>query len=418
MNEKEEQINPEPLTENIESPVKMPDALIQSGEMKLQEITQELDDLGIPEDIIQVQEEKEQEYNTKVSAIEEELGSLSEETKQTLRENIIDNSVEMSRENKQRFNELLEDKATLNVAGLFDETEKEASERLFKLKEIMGIEDYQISLEILKNNQDLFNIKGKLLHATNSFALEDIAENGVLSGGLRQKGPSFSNGGSESALTFNLIWEDLKTRKGSSLEDNPKKINSDKYFSKKDEFVATKIQELKENSLDEKDFERKKQELTKEADQYYKESWDVYKSEEEFDKDLSDKLYESNSEWEKQKLSKEEIETRKNEILKRAEIFKKQLCHRPSEAEINDMCPVTLIVNQEDLPEIHQDELSDLQKTFEVRPGGEVDFNKVSTIFVPFDKINEIRENLKDNYPNIMIRPSEELEIIRVLEKV
>ncbi len=311
MNEKEEQINPEPLTENIESPVKMPDALIQSGEMKLQEITQELDDLGIPEDIIQVQEEKEQEYNVKVSAIEEELGSLSEETKQTLRENIIDNSVEMSRENKQRFNELLEDKATLNVAGLFDETEKEASERLFKLKEIMGIEDYQISLEILKNNQDLFNIKGKLLHATNSFALEDIAENGVLSGGLWQKGPSFSNGDSESALTFNLIWEDLKTQKGLSLEDNPKKINSDKYFSKKDEFVATKIQELKENSLDEKDFERKKQELTKEADQYYKESWDVYKSEEEFDKDLSDKLYESNSEWEKQKLSKEEIETRK-----------------------------------------------------------------------------------------------------------
>jgi len=362
-----------------------------------------------------VKQRGEQELKESVEKIEKDLGgALGEESLEMMRSKLVDAPADQAELTNEKRNELLEKRAVLQISKLFEEDERAAEERLGRLKEIMDKNDYKTTLEILKTVKDLYETKGKFLHATNSLAQESIMESGKLSGGLWQEGPSFGNGNSDLALTFNLIWEDLKIKGGLAPEKNPKKINSDKYFNKKEGYLNIFLDKLRTESADEEEFEAEKAELLAHAEKNYHEWWDIYKSEDQFDEEFNDKLYGTLiPQWQAEGVPVTEIDRRRDELIKRSEIFKKQYCEKPAEEELENMYQVTLMIKQEDLP-VNQDELSDWQKTFEVRPKGEVDFNKFSTIFVPKDKMEEQREKT----PDVEIRPTEELEIIRMLGKV
>lgn len=396
----------------------------QKRDTRIQQIDQELAEFSVKaqteDEINAIQAERDQEYQNKILELETSLGqSLSEETKTQIHQNMVGCGIEAAKKDNERLDKLLQQRAVLQTMELFGESEEEAAKRWDNFKEGIEDEDYKTSLRLLRKNRDLFNAKGKLLHATNSFALNNTLEDGKLSGGLWQQGPSFAIGGTELALSFILTWEDLKIKQGTDLRYNPKKINSDKYFNKKNDVINGFAEVYSGGDP------KKKQQFIAKAEPMYKEQWDVYVTEEKFDKNLKDKLYGGLQEqWRSEGKSESEITTRTEKFLKRAELFRKQICNRPSEDQIDKMFPITLAFKQDNVPEIHhQGELTDVQKIFEVRADEEVNIERVSTIFAPLNNMKEIEALLEKKYPdpetrpNYQIRPSEELEILRMLQK-
>ncbi len=349
-----------------------------------------------------------------------ELGDLplSEENRKALHEKMAREAIDLAHEENKKYDELLEKRATSQVACLFGEDEKSAAERLGRLKEMMGENDYATALNILKSHGELFNRRGKLLHATNSYVVKNMRDMGKLSGGLWQRGVSFSDGDAPIALSFNLLWEDIKTKGGLDPAMNKKKINGDKYRfeSKKDDFVGHILEVERERLSDDDEYNKVKAELLSNVKRQYREDWGRYITVEEFRRQLKDKLYGDLVEkWKRDGLDPAEIKMKERAFLKRAALFKKIMTTPPNEAEQEAMYGVTMAFDKHKLEEQLKDELTPGQSTFEVRSNGEVDFDKIETIFVPASEMNNARDMVKNK--KIEIRPSEELEIIRLLEE-
>ncbi len=372
-----------------------------------------------PEQIAAVQAERERQYRSAVDQITEQLGDkVSPESFGMVRQKMVDESMDAARRDNERFDELRETRAALQISEAFGESQEAASARLEKLKGIMDRKDLAIMLDTMEQNPDLFSPEGKFLHATNTLAIDNILETGKLSGGLWQKGPSLTDGNSETALTFDLVWEDLKTSGGLDPARNPKRLNSGKYFDKKKDFLDFQIKALRANTPDDGAFAAKRDRLLADADKYYRESWQVSVTEQKFDEDLKSKLYgQLLPQWKKDGLSPQEIGDRTKEVLQRAEIFRKQFTAVPSPEAVDDMYPMTLVLDQAAVDLGDQSEVSELQSTFEVRPDGEVGLEKVGVIFVPAAKIQDARRRFGSRYPAIKIRSSEELEAVRLLKK-
>jgi len=151
-----------------------------------------------PEEIQAIQKERDEEYNKELSKLEGI--DITEETKKEIYNNMVNSVIDQVKNENQQYNELLEKRACIQISELFNEDEKSAEERLEKLKNKVGEKDYKTTLSILKSTDKLFDRKGELLHATNSFAIENMQELNSISGGLWQKGASFTDGDSEIAL--------------------------------------------------------------------------------------------------------------------------------------------------------------------------------------------------------------------------
>lgn len=369
-----------------------------------------------PEEIQSIQEEREREYENEISKLDGI--NITEETKKEIYNNMVNDVVEQATKENQEYDELLEKRASLQVSKLFNEDKESAVERLDLLRDKIGEKDYKIVLDLLKSNNELFDRKDHLLHATNSFALKNMRDLNKVSGGLWQKGASFTDGGSDIALSFNLMWEDLKTNGGSNPETNIKKINGNKYGNpdeKKDDFVNYLLRknEAKLETNEEREEERKKMDSA--VSKFYKENWDIYKDSETFEKEFNDKLYgELIPQWKEEGKDEEDIEELKEEFIERGETFKKISTNRPPEDEIENMFGATLAINKNKI-DANKEELHSGQAEFEVRSKGEVDFDNVDIIFVPMEKMDQAKELIGDK--NIEIRASEELETIRMLEK-
>jgi len=408
---------------NIEQVGSEPGTESRTTARAIDSIDQQLDDIRkqakTPEQQADIQAQREQQYQSTVDQIRQQLGdSVSPGSFDLVRQKLVDEHMDAARRDNEKFDELRETRAALQISEAFGESQEAAAARLEKLKGLMDKEDLATMLETMEQNPDLFSPEGKFLHATNTLAIDNILETGKLSGGLWQKGPSLTNGNSETGLTFNLVWEDLKTQGGLDPEKNPKKLNSGKYFDKKNDFIDYQVKMLREKTPDDVAFAAKKDKLLADADKYYRESWRVNVSEQKFNDDLNSKLYgQLLPQWKKEGLSETDIADRTQEILRRAEVFRKQFTTEPAQDAIDSMYPMTLVMDQAAIPLGNQGEVSELQSTFEVRPDGEVGLDTVKTIFVPAAKIEDARRRFGPKYPGIKIRSSEELEVIRLLKK-
>lgn len=399
----------------------------QSNSTTADKFTQEIDKIdkeletfndsaGTPEEIQALQKAREGEYEKEMANLEGI--QISEESKKEIYSKMVDSAISQAAQENEKYDELLEKRASAQVANLFKEDESGAMKRLEGLKNTIGEKDYKIALNILKSSQELFDRNGQLLHATNSFALKNMQDLGKISGGLWQKGASFTDGRSDVALSFNLMWEDLKTKGGINPETNLKKINGAKYGgaeAKKDDFVDFLVEKNKSKTAGEAEQEEYRKKITTEADKQYHENWDIYKDNQTFDQEFNGKLYGILiPEWQKAGKNDTEIDVLKNEFIERGKIYKEIITNRPDEKEIEQMFGVTMTMNKDKISS-NKDELTSGQSEFEVRSIGEVDFDNVEKIFVPQAKIKAARELIKNQ--NIEIKASEELEIIRMLEK-
>jgi len=260
------------------------------------------------------------------------------------------------------------------------EKESNYDEFLKKAEETLTPEDFTYLRQFLektgKEGRGLFIQEGKFLHTTNDFNFEEIVSSGNIRTKSKQegiygtRGASFTDGNFEKAICFQSIFDDQNTRS----ED--KRFNSEKYTDKVDEFLH-----------------------------YF---WDDESRREEL------KIY----------LSKigggKKIETF-DDAKAVAESFKFKAKPKEisdDEERLSRLYGVTIVFNKDKLPDITQEGTEGIQRYFEHRSYREegVPISEASTIFVPEVKIDDVRKQLNDKgLSHIEIRPSEELEVIRLM---
>jgi hypothetical protein len=226
-------------------------------------------------------------------------------------------------------------------------------------------EDY-LSCQKILSQADFFEPKGRAMHTTNDFYFFKILKSGRIAtdndrGMYHSKGAFFTNGNFPEAITFQLIFEDQNTY------DFCKKLDSQKYSDKVSVFV--------------------------------KYLWDNKREE------IKHRL---------EKISSKQVETFE-EVLEIAESFRFKA--RPQEIEKNlealsKLYAVTIVYEQDKLQDARATGSFELQS---LREGG-VPISEASIIFVPEVKISTIKKALKKyQLEHIDVRPSEELELIRII---
>ncbi|MCD4762089.1 hypothetical protein K8R32_03985 [bacterium] len=292
-------------------------------------------------------------------------------------------------------------------------------EKLEEISKILKPADFKLFEKILGNKEgnteNLFDPKGKVIHASNSKALDIMSDSDIntISGGTRQLGPSFSDGDHDIAITFNLVWEKLKTPGG--LDKTHKKIDLDEYskfVSKYDEFVNWAIDRIKNEYGEGEKFEYEKNKLLEKAKEHYEDKSNLHDSEEQYKEELNGMAYEVLKKgWLKEGFSKEEVDAKVEKYINDQNRFKDRLENRPKNEQI---FPVTLAFEKEDLPELVPE---GGEREFEVRTEEEIKFDSASTIFVPEKYLNEqVIKKISQDYPGINIKTEEELEFIRMIK--
>jgi hypothetical protein len=243
---------------------------------------------------------------------------------------------------------------------------------LEKASETLSRDDFLYFEKTLEKGE-LFNPEGRVMHTTNDYNFEKILSTGSIRTDGKQegiygtKGASFTDGDFEMALTFQTVFDDQNTW------SPDKKFNSQRYSDKVRDFVGH--------------FWDKKQEETKQ-----------YLSKIGGGKNIST------------------IE----DAVKIAESFKfkakpKEIADDPE--RLSKLFGVTIVYDKEKLPDLTTEGTEGLQKDFELksyRDGG-IPIKDASIVFVPEARMDEIGSLLKKNgLENIKIRPSEELEVIRM----
>ena len=332
-------------------------------EERLMLINQELDAFGTqtsqPEEIQQIQEQREQEYQAKVAELEQGLGTqLGDESKDLIHENMVDSAIEQARKDNERFDNL---------------------QRLKKAAETLLPEDFLYFEHILGNKEgnteNLFDVVGKAMHTTNDFYFKKMLESGSIRTGTGQegmyqsKGASFTDGDFPEAATFQTLFDDQNTH------SSDKRFDSGKYSDKAHNFV--------------------------------KHLWDT--KGDEFKTYLS-------------KISGgKKIDTFEDALLV-AEGFKfkanpKEIADDPE--KLSQLYGVTIVYDKDKLPELEPKQQDGDVSEFELlsfREGG-VPLTEASAIFVPESQIEKMRQLLEAHgLSQVEIRPSEELEVIRILK--
>jgi len=352
-------------TQETEKPVQLQPEKSSSEirDERISRINQELErfnhQVSTPVEVQQVQEQREQEYQSKVTELEQRLGTeLSNESKDKIHQNMVDSTIEQAQKDNERFNNL---------------------HRLRKAAEIFSPEDF-INFEKILGNQEghvdqLYDLNGKVFHTTNDFNFEKMLESGNIRTGSNQegmyssRGASFTDGDFPEAASFQTLYEDQNTH------SSDKKFNSQNYDDKAEDFVR-----------------------------YF---WD------------------NKPEETREYLSKisggKKIETFED-ALKIAEGFKFKA--KPKELEndqeaISRLYGLTIVFEKDKLPDLTKEGTEGLQRDFELRSyrEGGVPLSEASTVFVPEPQIENMRRTLQEyGLTDIEIRPSEELEAIRMVK--
>ncbi|MDO8524020.1 MAG: hypothetical protein Q7R99_00135 [bacterium] len=330
---------------------------------RVSQINQGLEELNYQatsrEDIQQIQEQEEQKYKSEVTELEMGLEiKLSQESRDMIYKNTVGDVIEQTQKNNERFGNL---------------------NRLKKATETLLPEDFLYFEKILGNKEgrvdQLYDIRGKVLHTTNDFYLGKMLESGSIKTGGGQegmygsRGASFTDGNFPEAITFQTMYEDQNTH---SLD---KKFNSQNYGDK----VQTFIRYFWDN----------KQEETKQ----YASKISGGRKVETFEDAVNV------SEGFKFKTKPKDLE---NDSMALSKLF-----------------GATIVYEKDKLPNLTREGTEGLQKYFEFRSyqEGGVPVSEASTIFVPESQIKNIEQTLqKHRLSHIEIRPSEELEVIRTVK--
>jgi len=341
-------------------PEKSPSELIQE---RLTQINHDLGDFNQratkPEEIQQIQESRQQEYDSKMAELEQGLGiPLGAESKKMIHQNMVDGAIEQAQRDNERFDNL---------------------QRLKKAAETLSPEDFLYFEKILGNQEgridQLYDLSNMVFHTTNDINFRKMLESGNIRTGVEQegmygsRGASFTDGDFPETATFQTLYEDQNTH------SDDKKFNSQDYGDKAGNFVR-----------------------------YF---WD------------------NKQEETKQYLSKisggKKIETFED-ALKIAEGFKFKA--KPKELEndpeaLSKLYGVTIVFGKDKLPDLTKEGTEGLQKDFELRSyqQGGVPLSEASTVFVPEAQMENMKRTLQERgLDHIQIRPSEELEVIRMVK--
>lgn len=250
--------------------------------------------------------------------------------------------------------------------------------RLKKASEIMTPDDFQVFESILGNHEgsteELIDLRGKVLHTTNSSSFRKMLDSGIIKtestaeGIYKTPGASFADGDFENIATFQTLFDDQNTR------SSDKRFNSEKYSDKVGDFIK-----------------------------YF---WD--KDQGKITSYLSG-------------ISNvQEIKTL-DDAIKIAEGLKFKVKDDP--VALEKIFGITIVYDKEKLPELSKEGTVGIQGEFELRSyrEGGVPISDSSVLFVPRVKIEEIVKELdKIGLGHIEVRASEELEVkrmIRVLDE-
>ena len=111
-----------------------------------------------------------------------------------------------------------------------------------------------------------------------------------------------------------------------------------------------------------------------------------------------------------------------NEALELAQSFNRKTIPKEIEnnqEELKKLYGVTIVYAKNKIPDLTKKGTEGVQKDFELRSyeKGGIKLSDASTIFVPENKINSTKQKLQDSgLSHIEVRPSEELEVIRMLD--
>jgi len=355
------EVKPQETEKSTQSqPEKSPTELRQK---RLAQINQELSKFdhqaSEPEEIEKIQEQREHEYQAKLTKLEQELGTrLGDESKDLIYQNMVDSTIEQAQRDNERFDNL---------------------QRLKKAAETLSPEDFLYFEKILGNQEgridQLYDLKDKVFHTTNDFNFRKMLESGNIrtdsdqEGMYGSHGASFTDGDFSETVSFQTLYEDQNTH------SSDKKFNSQNYGDKAEDFVR-----------------------------YF---WD------------------NKQEKTRQYLSKisggKKVETFKD-ALKIAEGFKFKA--KPKELENNPealskLYGLTIVFEKDKLPDLTKKGTEGLQRDFELRSYRKdgVSLSEASTVFVPESQIENMRQILQEHgLVHIDIRPSEELEVIRMVK--
>ena len=301
---------------------------------------------------------KEVEFEQKLSEIENTIGSdLSDETKEKIHQNVVEDVIDSfkSKSERKRYLEIM----------------KKASETL-------SDEDFLYFHNFLEQRggklDNLYDFKNKVMHTTNSYTFaEKMLDSGVILTGNKQEGiygsdgASFTDGDYSEAVTFQSVFDDQCTRS----ED--KQFNTEAYQSKSESFIK---------HFWENDEQETKDYLSKISNTKVETLQDAMRIAEGF----------------KIKAKPEDIENNPDELAK--------------------LFGITIVFEKDYIPDLSKQGTEGLQTHFELRSfvEGGISLSRAKTMFVPENKIDEIRDELKKyGMENVELRPSEEIEVSRMV---
>jgi len=309
-----------------------------------------------PAEIQQIQKQREQDYQLQLHKLEGALGTdLSEESAGMIHQNMVDSTIEQAKKDNERFDDL---------------------QRLKKVAETLSPDDFIYFEKILGNQEgrtdQLYDLEGKAMHTTPSSAFKKILESGRIvqdihndDTGRDKRGAYLTDADSKEGLTYHTLWDDAKSPAGD------KAFSSAKYFDQ--------VKEL--------------------ADHFWS----------------TDEGREKAIAYVKGKRPDHDIRS-KDDLTVFFEGMRKGL-----EIKEGGAAAISLVFEKDELPELSKDGTNELNRNWEQRLYSDsgLDVSKTRTIFVPETKISDIRNMIRGTIlEGVEIRPSEELEVIRLLKKI
>ena len=256
-------------------------------------------------------------------------------------------------------------------------------QKVNKLSKVLSEDDFAYLEKIIGNRKGdvsrLYSLKGKVMHGTNDCIFQSMVKDkkiltkGKSEGMYNSTGASFTDGDSEVGLTFQTIFDDQNTR------SDDKKFNSDKYSDKVRDFI----------NFFWKDGDRRKK----------------------FQEYLS-------------KISNGKTVDTFDQARSAAERFKFKAIPKElkNDAEnLQKLVGVTIIFGKPKLPDLAPTDKNDPTGNFELRSFRKngIPLEDASAVFVPESQIDAIKRILKTcRLSHIEIRPSEELEILRMIQLI
>jgi len=353
-------------------------SLEQKRDESSTKIDTEIEQIGtIPqsdEELKQLANDKENEFTTKVSELESNLGlNISSDSREAIHKTLVEEPIKSIGRKKDRLSQLELDK--INI------------ERMERLQGVMTPEDYQKLIEIIGNAdgnlENIFNPENKFIHTTDNSVFEKMLDSGViLTGGETQMTPgaSFTDGNFPEAISFQLIYDNMS---GGGKE---KDINSENYS----EYLGGTLPET-----------------------FVKFFWNNHPQEaKKYLSELANKIP-------PEEIKKLGFSTNK-EMSSLEDAIKVGTYFKPQNRE---GFGVTIAFDSDKKEQlgIGDSTTSGLQKFFEKRSllKGGVPLSEASTILVPKSQIESVKSKLEQHgIKGVDVRASEEMDARRMVEKI